>query len=270
MAMTLEDYLFENRNRAYGAYDLRHSYGKFAFRATIIGVSLFSAGLFTPVLMGMIKPAEKSYKLTVLPKPTPIEAPEEAKDIPLPEPPPQQEAPVLNTYQTLPPEIVPNEDVPEDVFIATQDQLKQHQAGQQTILDGVDLPTAIELSDGKGPKKENIVEVKPTEKDDLPIVNVEIHPEYPGGADAMAKFLRDNLRYPPQAQQAGIAGKVYLSFVVDKDGSISSVEIQKGIGFGCDEEAMRVLRKMPRWKPGRQQNMAVKCRFNLPIAFQLE
>lgn len=269
MNMTLEDYLFENRNRAYGAYDLRHSYARYALRATLIGVSLFSAGVLTPALMGMINPPERVVSYKPLPKPTPIEAPEQVKDTPLPEPPPQEELPQQNTFQAMPPEIVPNEQVPEDVFIATQSQLKEHQAGQETFLEGTNLPKAIELSEGKG-TKETIVEIKPSEADDQPIVNVEIKPEFPGGDAAMAKFLRDNLKYPAQAQQAGISGKVFLSFVVDKDGSISSVEIQKGIGFGCDEEAKRVLLKMPRWKPGRQQNMAVRCRFNLPVAFLLE
>ena len=99
---------------------------------------------------------------------------------------------------------------------------------------------------------------------------VEDEAEFPGGAKAWGKFLKKNFRYPRQAQRMGIEGKVFLSFVVDKDGAISDIAVARGIGGGCDEEAIRVLSKSPKWKPGRQRGVAVKSRMAIQIAFQLK
>ncbi len=95
----------------------------------------------------------------------------------------------------------------------------------------------------------------------------EQQPEFPGGTRALVKFLRKNLNYPRSAASAGISGRVFVSFVINTDGSLTDVQVLKGIGFGCDEEAVRVMQKMPRWKPGKQSGRAVRVRYNLPISF---
>lgn len=99
---------------------------------------------------------------------------------------------------------------------------------------------------------------------------VESMPEYPGGEAAMRAFLGKNLKYPELANQAGISGKVYVSFVVEKDGSITDVKVLRGIGGGCDEEALRVVSMMPKWKPGLQRTLAVRVHFVLDIKFTLQ
>lgn len=99
---------------------------------------------------------------------------------------------------------------------------------------------------------------------------VESMPEFPGGEAAMRVFLGKNLKYPELANQAGISGKVYVSFVVEKDGSITDVKLLRGIGGGCDEEALRVVSKMPKWKPGLQRSHAVRVHFVLDIKFTLQ
>jgi len=86
---------------------------------------------------------------------------------------------------------------------------------------------------------------------------------------AFTKYMERNLRYPSQAQEDGIQGKVFLSFVVEKDGSITDVKVLKGIGFGCDEEAMKVIKKSPLWKPGKNKGIPVRVRYNMPINFNL-
>ena len=86
----------------------------------------------------------------------------------------------------------------------------------------------------------------------------------------MGDYLQSNLRYPEAAQKANVAGKVFVSFVVTTEGRITDVQVLKGIGFGCDAEAVRVVKQMPAWTPGRQNGQAVNVRFNLPIAFTLE
>jgi protein TonB len=98
---------------------------------------------------------------------------------------------------------------------------------------------------------------------------VEDQPEFPGGMPAFYKFVGDNMKYPSQARRMGIEGRVFVQFVVDKDGTVTEVKAVKGIGAGCDEEAERVLRQSPKFKPGKQRGRAVKVRMVLPIIFKL-
>lgn len=99
---------------------------------------------------------------------------------------------------------------------------------------------------------------------------VEEMPSYKGGEEAMYKFLSDNIKYPQKAKETGIQGNVIISFVVEKDGSISNVVILKDIGAGCGAEAARVIKKMPKWKPGKQNGSIVRVQFNMPIRYTLE
>lgn len=98
---------------------------------------------------------------------------------------------------------------------------------------------------------------------------VEQQAEFPGGMNAFAKYLQDNLKYPASAQRANVSGKVYTQFIVKKDGSISNLQVLKGIGFGCDEEAMRVIQSVLKWNPGRHKGEIVNSTFVVPINFQL-
>jgi TonB family protein len=99
---------------------------------------------------------------------------------------------------------------------------------------------------------------------------VEVMPEYPGGVNEMMKFLAENIKYPTVAKENGISGKVYVTFIVEKDGLIGDITILRGIGAGCDEEAIRVIKMMPKWKPGTQRGQAVRVQYNLPIKFALD
>jgi len=105
--------------------------------------------------------------------------------------------------------------------------------------------------------------------DDIPIVCPQKLPEFPGGEEARILYLKENLRYPSIPRQTGIQGKVHVTFVVEKDGSISNIELLRGIGGGCDEEAMRVVGNMPNWKPGKQNGHPVRVRLNMRIVFNL-
>lgn len=98
---------------------------------------------------------------------------------------------------------------------------------------------------------------------------VELQPVFPGGRDSLAKYLSDNLSYPKKALKKNIEGTVYVQFVVDSQGKISEAKVIKGIGYGCDEEALRVVQKMPDWTPGMQDGRQVAVRYNLPIKFKL-
>ena len=98
---------------------------------------------------------------------------------------------------------------------------------------------------------------------------VESDPEFPGGMDSLYAFIQRNLVYPQQAKEQGVEGTVIVSFTVEKDGSISNLKVLRDIGGGCGAEAVRVLMKMPKWKPGKQRGVAVRTQFHLPIKFNL-
>lgn len=105
---------------------------------------------------------------------------------------------------------------------------------------------------------------------DGPFTLVEEMPSYPGGQDALFAYISTNLKYPQEAMDKGIQGTVIVAFVVERNGSISEVRTLRGIGGGCDEEAVRVVQGMPDWTPGKQGGKAVRVRFNLPIRYRLQ
>jgi protein TonB len=119
------------------------------------------------------------------------------------------------------------------------------------------IPVPVQLDDEK------------SVADETPFIIVEKMPEFPGGMNALLEFLVKNTRYPQTAAENGIQGTVYLYFVVEKDGSISSIKTLRGIGGGCNQEAERVLSLMPKWKPGNQFGKPVRVSYNVPVIFKL-
>ena len=120
----------------------------------------------------------------------------------------------------------------------------------------------------------SIAEVKIEEEQDEEEVKiftvVENDPEFPGGMEALYKYLAENIKYPQLARDNGITGKVYVTFVVERDGSIANPKILRDIGGGCGQEAIRVVKSMPKWTPGKQRGKAVRVQFNLPVNFNLK
>lgn len=144
----------------------------------------------------------------------------------------------------------------------------------QIVDNNVQVNTDIEISqedDGsKNQVYQEIIEAAPVEAEEAEIFTVvEETPEYPGGDEARMKYLRDNLKYPQLARESGIDGTVYIEFVIETNGSISKPVIKRDIGGGCGEEALRVVKGMPKWKPGKQRNKPVRTQFVLPIKFIL-
>ena len=95
-------------------------------------------------------------------------------------------------------------------------------------------------------------------------------PKFPGGEKKLMSYLGNNIKYPEKAKKDGVKGRVFISFVVEKDGRIDNVELLRGIGSGCDEEAMRVIKSMPKWSPGMTNGEPVRVQYNLPIKFALQ
>lgn len=148
---------------------------------------------------------------------------------------------------------------------------------QPTVIEIVDDEEEIEeeldvqdLEVEEETEIEIIEEVEEVVEEEQIFTIVEDAPEFPGGEEAMYKYLSRSIKYPAMAKDAGISGVVYLNFIVDKKGKISDVKVLRGIGGGCDEEAMRVVKAMPDWAPGKQRGKAVKVSFNMPIRFTLK
>ena len=99
---------------------------------------------------------------------------------------------------------------------------------------------------------------------------VECQPEFPGGMVALKEYIQKNLTYPAEARKATINGRVFVSFVVETDGRITNVRLLKGIGYGCDDEAIRVVSAMPCWTPGSQSGLAIRVKYNLPVVFGIQ
>ena len=122
---------------------------------------------------------------------------------------------------------------------------------------------------------EGLIDITPFEKrfngktDDIVYQFVEEMPEYLGGEEKLRKFIKENLVYPKDAKENRIQGTVYVGFVVEKDGNLSNMEILRGIGGGCDEEAIRIIKMMPKWKPGKQNGTNVAVKYTIPVKFEL-
>ncbi|MCX7696587.1 MAG: TonB family protein [Bacteroidales bacterium] len=146
----------------------------------------------------------------------------------------------------------------------------------EVVEDDVDTQDDIDINIEDNQNQEVQAFVPPTQDEEEPQVQeqeifvfVEEQPEFPGGEEALMAYLQSNIRYPQMAKELEIQGKVIIEFVVETDGSVTNVVVKRGIGGGCDEEAVRVVKAMPKWKPGKQRGKPVRVRYTLPVTFQL-
>lgn len=265
METSLNDIIFEHRNKQYGAYVLRRDYGGTVQRATLIGVGIFLLMFLLPELYAHLKPVpeKEDFAFAVEARMLSVR-PEEIPPPRVEETPP---APVVKTVRSLPPIVLPDDQVLEEHQPPTVEMLENALPSQETKEGDVFRELVVPPVDSRERGKEAIIEVRPEEEKVL--LFAEQQPEFTGGMEAFGDFLRQNLKYPSSAARAGIEGKVFVEFTVGVDGSIQSARTVKGIGFGCDEEALRVVNLMPNWRAGKQSGRPVRVRFTLPISFQL-
>lgn len=149
----------------------------------------------------------------------------------------------------------------------------------QVVEDDVEVEDEIDINAEVSQEEiieEYVYEAPEIEIEEEEIVEAEIFtvveqmPEFPGGAAEMTRFIQKNIKYPMMARESDIQGRVYVNFVVEPDGSVSNVTVMRGIGGGCDEEAVRIVSMMPKWNPGKQRGVAVRCSFTVPIVFRLQ
>ncbi|MCL2028056.1 MAG: TonB family protein [Bacteroidales bacterium] len=168
---------------------------------------------------------------------------------------------VINTETPPPPPPPPPpQEITTELEIVADDKVIENEV---EINAEADERTAIEVYIAP------VIEAEDEEEEHVIFQVVEDAPGYPGGEEERMRFLRDNIRYPAIARESGIQGTIFITFVVERDGSITDVKIVRGIGGGCDEEAIRVVQNMPRWVPGKQRGRAVRVQFMMPIRFTL-
>ena len=261
---TLDDIVFEFRNKAYGAYDLRQNYPTALRNALVLGITLFLMMFLVPMLYSKWKQAADIEQFKDDTKTILVELDPTVK--PIIEPPKIEIPPKQATERFITPEV--KTEAPDETELPPVEKL-EHAAISNVTQAGNDDETQIVEAPVDVPKAEiRTLEMRPEEP--TGIYNLEIQPDFMGGQKAMMEYLYKNLKYPNPAIKSGVSGRVHLQFTIEPDGSLSNVSVLKGIGFGCDEEAMRVVKLMPNWKPGKQSGRAVRVKFNLPIVFSLE
>ncbi len=253
------DIIYDHHNKVYGGYELRKHYNQRLKR----GVLLMFAAIVALCCLSFIR-SDKPDELrpnTVVTSFTPVEMskpkPELKVEPPKPVEPPRQ----VKTKLFTPPVITSDAIRPDEQMTRNRDLLNVAPgiANNDSGLVG-DVP----LQPGK--PGTGIMD-RPADPPAKPVVYVKQMPQFVGD---MGAYISSNLHYPESARTNGIDGRVLVQFVVNEDGSVTDAQVVRGIGGGCDEEALRMVNGMPKWKPGRQNGMAVKVLFTLPIKFVLD
>jgi protein TonB len=247
--------VFEGRNKGYGAYDLRKSITKNTTRAFIIGTIVFAVLVSIPTIMRMIPDRQEDTtldtKITAVKMPPKKEKPKE--NLPPPPPPP----PKVDQVKFVKPVVAKADEVVEEIAVVKD--LKDKNIGKETIKGDPDAELTVE------PVGTGVAAVVEEDNTVYNTAGIEVKPDFPGGMAAFGKFIEKNYQTP---EEEGLKGKVYVTFVVEKDGSLTDIKVLRDIGYGTGKEAIRVLNKCPKWTPGEQNGKKVRCTFSLPISIQ--
>ena len=267
------DLVFQSKNKEYGAYPLRRNTGKrnmwsiiIMFLAAILGFSAFTivktiqanARVENTQEVVLSDIAEKKEKPKIDKKPE-IKIPEQQK---MPEK-------VASSVKFTEPVIKKDNQVKEDNQLKQQEDLNE----TTTKIGALDVKGNDEGGEVLKVEKAEIEQPKPEpkkEEDNKVFDVVEQQPAFPGGQGALLSWLSQNIHYPAVAEENGIQGRVVVSFVVEKDGSISNVQVVRGVDPSLDKEAARVVKSMPKWTPGKQNGQAVRVKYNVPVTFKLQ
>lgn len=263
------DLVFENKNKEYGAYVLRKETGKRNVKAMVI--------VFATIILIMVLAWAKVAIENAMPKKVAI-----TTDVELSQLAQKKEAKVerkepvkvevekviekvKSSVKFTAPEIKKDEDVKPEEELKSQDEL----AKTTTAIGSFDVKGNDEAAGEVLKAKEVIAEEKPKEEEKVFDV-VEQMPSFPGGQAALLEYLSKNTRYPAVAEENGVQGRVVVTFVVERDGSITDVTVVKSVDPSLDKEAARVVKSMPNWIPGKQNGSAVRVKYTVPVSFKLQ
>jgi protein TonB len=251
-APAFDEIVFENRNKEYGAYWLRKKYSRNLLIGMIIGIIILGTAIIAPyinakALENKAKRAERQVEITM----ENLDQPQENVEPPPPPPPPPAET-VAQVRYVAP--VVVDSVKPEDIKqLMTADQAQVEVKNEEvTVVEEV--------------QEEVKEEEAPTEV----FVVVEEMPAFPGGDKAMMEFIYANIQYPEIAKENNIQGRVILRFCVTYKGAVDQVQIIRGVDKSLDDEAVRVIKLLPAWKPGKQGGKPVNVWYSVPVTFQLK
>ncbi len=265
------DLVFEGKNHAYGAYQLRKNTGVRNLKALItmfVGFAIIAAIVIAKVSFDKYMASRNvavvtDVELTQLAEKKPIK--QEKKD--------DQEdmskievERVKSSVAFTVPEIKKDNEVKEDQETKSQDELSE----TNTAIGAFTVEGNDETAEVKH-VEEKIAEPEPPKEEETKVFDVvEQMPSFPGGPAALMQYLSSNIKYPVVAEENGVQGRVVCTFVVEKDGSITDVRVVKSVDPSLDKEAMRVVKSMPKWIPGKQNGSAVRVKYTVPVTFRLQ
>ncbi len=268
------DMMFENRNKEYGAYVLRRQTGRRNVISMIAVLLLFAAVMVFMIAKNAYEAYQKEHavmdqvtELSSLTQQKKKEAKVERKEIPVKQEQQQVVEKVKSSVKFTAPVIKKDDEVKPEDELKSQDEIMNSKVAVGALnVVGND-------ENGEVLKAKEVIAtepVKPKEEENKVFDVVEQMPSYPGGMGALMQYLSSNIKYPAIAEENGIQGRVICTFVVERDGSITDVRIAKSVDPSLDKEAMRVVSKMPRWIPGKQNGSAVRVKYTLPVTFRLQ
>ncbi|MDX6180524.1 energy transducer TonB [Flavobacterium sp. Fl-77] len=251
------DIVFEGRNKIYGAYELRKSNTKTTVRALIFGSIIFCLAVAAPLIASFLpESAEEDVNNDI--KIATVKLPPKKEEIKPNQPPPPPPPPKVDQVKFVKPVVAKANEVTEEPPKIVE--LKDKKVGSETIKGDPDAVLTVDEPVGTGTAA--VVE------EDNQVYNtagIEVKPDFPGGIEKFYKFVGNNYKTP---EEEGLKGKVYVTFVVEKDGSLTDIKVLRDIGYGTGAEAIRVLKKCPRWTPGEQNGKKVRVLYSLPITIQ--
>ena len=263
------DLVFEGKNQAYGAYQLRRETGKRNVKALLVMFAIGIAIAAFVAIKGVVENAmkqdvaiEADVELSKLAEKK--EAKVERKEQPKLEK--VEVEKVKSSVKFTAPEIKKDDEVKPEDEIKSQDDLSK----TNTAIGTFDVKGNDEAEGEVLKAKEVVVDEKPKEEETKVFDVVEQMPSFPGGDAELMKYLSTHIKYPVVAEENGIQGRVIATFVVERDGSISDVKVIKSVDPSLDKEAIRVLKSMPKWIPGKQNGSAVRVKYTVPVTFRLQ
>jgi protein TonB len=253
------DIVFEGRNKSYGAYELRKSNGRTSIIALIIGAVVFAFAVATPMIADFIGNSSSDDEVLLNKKIVTIKLPPKEKPVEnLPPPPPPP--PKVDVVKFVKPVVAKKEEITEEP--PPQKALEKKDIGDKNIKGDPDAPATL-APVGDGPKDQEVTE-DPNKL--YSMAGIETKPDFPGGMAKFYKYIGEE--FEPSTDEDFKGGKVFVSFVVEKDGSLTDIKVTRDVGYGSKEEAIRVLKKCRKWVPGEQNGKKVRVLYSLPITIQ--
>ena len=265
------DLVFEGRNKAYGAYRLRKSTTMRNILAMVAVVILLVVAFIILTVKNFVDEQRAKVAMTQVAELTNYEQPKkkaEVKQKKIEVEPERAVERVKSSIKFTAPVIKKDDEVKPDEELKTQDELMS----TKTAIGTFDVKGNDDANGEILKAKEVIAEPEPPkhEEENKVFDIVEQQPLFPGGPAALMKYLSENTKYPVVAQENGVQGRVTVQFVVEKDGSISDVHVLRGVDPSLDKEAVRVVKSMPRWTPGKQNGITVRVNYRVPVLFRLQ